>query len=267
MERRATFSRLAYLPPIQRIETSRLLKLLNSTSRAPPVTMSSQLLRLWLDEWLNSGYKDGIDRPRERNLKNCCGALMGANLLNGWILDRNEKGDGLWLRFDANYDLANAGDLKDAKEELDFAQHVLRRFFLTPDLPFKLARCRWEGCAAYFILYQTNRVYTRGTLCVRCRRRAKSLDDKQSMEALREDAQDKLRKRAAAKFARQILKEKDLAISKRLKERIVADLNNHISRSPKLRMVKPNGLTTKWVTLAANWNPIRELSKKRLVNG
>jgi hypothetical protein len=237
---------------------------------ATPLPTTQELLRGWVDEWLDSGKNNyGGEDPRERNFKKDSGVGLAAYEFSkqGKIrLLPDSSSLALWL---AESDKEPTGHfyplIGSPPQSAEYAKEKLV-FFLLSDLRFKLAKCRKDSCGKYFVLKHWNRLYKRGTVCESCQR-SRSLESAVNATAeSRRKAGNTLHQLAAKKFIRQILVAPDWPIDGKLKERIVLYLNSEIKRTDSLKAIYRDGITGRWLANAKNWNPIvseaRKLNRK-----
>jgi hypothetical protein len=228
-----------------------------------PLPSTPEVLRGWIDEWLDSGRgKDGVEDPRDRNFKQAEGVALAAyefSKRGKILLLTDSNGLAPWI---SKYESELTGTLRPllGVRNEDYAREQLV-FFLLSDLRFKLAKCRKEGCGTYFLLKHWNRQYKRGTLCDSCKRsRSKESAIKATAE-VRDHAKAQLHDFAAKKFAKQILRTPDWHKQKALKNAISKFLCAKIERSELLRTVYKSGVTGKWVSRSENWNAIDTAAK------
>ena len=234
---------------------------LHSPTTQEPTTQ--ELLRGWVDEWLDSGRgRDGVEDPRERNFKKADGAALAAfkfSMHGKLLLLTDSNSLTPWI---SKYEGEPTGTLRPlgGPRNEDYAREQLV-FFLLSELRFKLAKCRKEHCGTYFLLKHWNRQYKRGTLCDSCKR-SRSLESAvKATEKVRGDAAGDLHKFAAMKYAKQISGTPDWHTQKALKNAIASFLNAKIERSESLRAVYKRGITGKWVARSENWNGIETALK------
>lgn len=229
-----------------------------------PLPTTQELLRGWVDEWLDSGKGNkGVEDPRDRTLEKAAAAALAAREYSkqGKILllpDANSLV--LWLE---KHDKEPTGSLYSPHRpprSIEYAREQLV-FFLLSDVRFRLAKCRKEYCGTYFLLKHWNRQYKGGTLCDLCKRSRSEESAIRATADVRNWAKAQLHDFAAKKFAKQIRNTPRWHQQKELKDRIAGFLNAKIERSESLGAVYKRGITGKWVTRSENWNGIEAALK------
>jgi hypothetical protein len=261
---------------IQSLDLDKFLALLNrrdpARKRLPsqepddidykPHATTQELLRGWVDEWLDSGKDDsGVEDPRERNFGKARGTASAAREPRNFRLVGSGNSLSPW--FDT-YDKEPTGSLYpligQPPRSTEYAREQLV-FFLLSDVRFRLAKCRREHCGTYFLLKHWNRQYKRGTLCDSCKRSRSEESAIKATAQVRDDAKAELHNLAARKFAKQIRSTSRWHQQKELKDRIADFLNAKIERSDSLGAVYKKGITGKWVARSENWNGIETTLK------
>jgi hypothetical protein len=226
-----------------------------------PTPTTQELLRGWVDEWLDSGRDDsGVEDPRERNFGKARSTASAAHEPKNFRLVG--RGNSLSPWFDT-YDQEPTGSLYprigQPPRSTEYAREQLV-FFLLSDVRFRLAKCRKEHCGTYFLLKHWNRQYKRGTLCDSCKRSRSEESAIKATAEVRKDAALQLHRLTAKKFAKQIRRTPSWHQQKELKDRIAGFLNAKIERSA-LGVVYKRGITGKWVARSENWNGIETALK------
>jgi hypothetical protein len=266
-------ARLEPLKLVQALEIDEFLEFLNR--KAPPrkflVTTepgdipptTQEILRGWVDEWLDSAKDEhGGEDPQKRSFDKANGPALAA-------LEYSEQGrfhlvaSGNSLRpwFDTfeREPTTPYRALLGPRPDLYAKQQLV--FFLLSDVRFRLAKCRKEHCGTYFLLKHWNRHYAGGTLCDSCKRSRSEQSAIKATAEVRELAKAQLHYLAATKFAKQIRSSPDWHQQKELKVRLANFLNTRIERSDALRAVYRDGITAKWVSRFENWNAIETAAK------
>jgi hypothetical protein len=239
-----------------------------------PQSRISDILRMWVDEWLDSAKaKDGAEDPRERTLEKAEGAAVAAynysrrgkirffptqGGLAIWLEDKNRK----FTKPMTTFHIDNVRPLAVTDEEIAEGELV---FFLLSELRFRLAKCRADGCGCYFIMKKWRQRYFNGTKCA-VHQRSASLDSaKKATSIARINAPHKLFQLGAKKFARQIRSNPDWHRKPELKASIAAYLDGQVRRSEELTAVyitgARNGITGKWLARKGNWQGIEKALK------
>lgn len=132
-----------------------------------------------------------------------------------------------------------------------FAEEEATRLFLTAlmsDWRQRVAKCRNESCATYFLLKKVNFIYETGTYCRACNRKrslgAAAVGTKKKREIYRHELQ-LAAARAAWRF--NILDEK-WHQSSRARNRMVNAVNQELKRSPNYRVLGLEVVTNKWIS-------------------
>jgi hypothetical protein len=228
----------------------------------PPI---SEILREWVDEWLDSGRTlDGVERPVGRQFRE-----DGRIRLVVFEYSKRNRisllgtSEGLKLWFDPYGERKGRPFILGVRNE-DIAREKLV-FFLLSDLRFKLAKCRQDGCGKYFALKHWKRTYKRGTFCSDCQRARSQESALKATAGDRTDAGWMLCHLAAKKFARQIEKSPDWHKSPPLRASVLKYLNARIERVNLLKAVylsgPRQGITGKWLSRASNWKAIESIAK------
>lgn len=230
-----------------------------------PRPTTQELLRGWVDEWLDSGMdNNGVEDPRERSFDKARDPALAAheyceqrkfhlvasgNSLRPWFTEYDKEPTG------GLYPLIGS-----PPRSIEYAREQLV-FFLLSNIRFRLAKCRKEGCGTYFLLKHWNRLYKRGTLCDSCKRSRSEESAIKATAEVRDHAKAQLHDFAAKKFAKQIDSTPDWHRQKALKNTIAKFLSAKIERSESLRAAYKSGVTGKWVSRSENWNAIDTAAK------
>lgn len=219
-----------------------------------PVLMNAQL-RLYVDQWLDTGVKDGVEDPRTRDLTkapDACYAVRAFTSKRSFSL--HPASDGLYLEFPSERE--SRGIAIDSG--LDQANRLFS-LFLMCDWRLKLAKCK--RCGVYFELKQCNREYPRGAACPGCARVRSAVLS--TFEA-RKQAESELYHLIARRFGKHIAEQPNWHRDVKLRTKIVDSLNRRIAKRNKLASVYERGLTDKWLSWAKNRDGIEEAVKGKV---
>ena len=270
------------LKPIQSLKIDKFLALLNHVEMKPAYIASrlqqlsalprivnytrlpstGEVLRTWIDEWVDSGKTNNGDEPRTRSLekaKNAANAAYEFSKRGRILLLPDGNSLGLWI---ATYDpepISTLRPLVGPRPEDYAREHLV--FFLLSELRYRLAKCRSKDCGKYFLLTHTNRLYKRGTLCESCQRRRSQDSAKASTANERKDLRLALHIEAARRFGKQIRANAYWYENDAIKTKITGVLNAKFGEKVPFRTAYPNGITGKWLANAKNWKPIEEAAK------
>jgi|GEM_PF-4577100 len=273
---------LESMRPIQTLNVDKLLSLLNKKEAKPVLVPASgqplnsiprivnyttlpstgEVLRSWIDEWLDSGLTNNGDEPRTRNLDKAEGATLAAyefSKRGRIVLLPHGDSLGIWIPM---YGPEPTSTLRPSSGPLpeDYAREHLV-FFLLSELRFKLAKCRKIDCGKYFLLTHTNRLYKRGTLCSECGRSRSLESAKDATAAARKSLRAELWLRAAKRFSKRITGDLHWYRDDGLKQTMSAYLNSSFGDSEPFNAAYPNGITGKWIANPKNWKPITKAAK------
>ncbi len=235
----------------------------------PDTAMSAaELLRRWVDEWLDSGRDGkGEETPQSRSLAEAPNAALAAFSYStkGRMRLVAESGGKLGLWFEVYVSTSDSRKTASVPGPEDFAQQKLV-FFLLSDLRNKLAKCRAESCGRYFVLKHSNRRYAKGTLCDECKR-ADSLRGAATITTSnRQEAQKSLYQFAGKKYTKSILADPRWHQNPRIRFQMIRYLNSRIERSEDLRSIywsgSRKGLSGKWLAWSKNWQAIQAAARK-----
>lgn len=163
----------------------------------------AQLLRRYLDEWLDTGFKDEIEQPSERKLLDTksAGAAVQTYCANNppLVLAADE---GLFALFGGPR--IKRGFKPDAEGNMmpqvddplaDAAEEAARLFTLLMDVPWRDRVYKCRRCGEYgYLSRKPLLVYKRGIHCAKCRNKATA---EASSEQTRKDQKDERLKLAA----------------------------------------------------------------------
>ena len=222
-----------------------------------PVLMNAQL-RMYVDEWLDTGVARGVEDPRRRDLTkapNACWAVRHFAAQQKSLIEPAR--DGLYLRFPDVGQNTGLRGFRGPSEAIDNA-NLLFSSFLLCEWRHKLAKCR--ECREYFELSHCNRAYKRGIACPACARtRSASL----SIAKARKQAEARLHALVATRFKKRILANQNWHRDQTIRSVIISFLNKQISGTGGLQSVYPRGLTSKWLSWDKNRTSIERLVQHR----
>jgi hypothetical protein len=264
---------------IQSVRVDELLALLNRKVPKPFVTAAQspddapriaytqspstpEILRVWIDEWLDSGRTKNGDDPQTRNIekaKQAADAAYEFSKRGRIVLLPDGKSLGLWI---AKYDPEPVSTLRPlvGPRPEDYAREHLV-FFLLSDLRFRLAKCRNEHCGKYFLLTRTNQLYKRGTLCSTCGRGRSQESAKDATATARKVLRGELWASVAKRFSKQIAGNVSWYQDDALKKDIAAYLNSTFADSEPFKTAYKSGISGKWIANVKNWKPITKAAK------
>lgn len=274
---------LELVKPIQSVKVDALLALLNrkvpkpvqvpgsmqplaSTGVEPikfeTIRSTHEVLKLWIDEWLDTGRSEYGEDPRTRSIQTAENVMLAVYEFckrGRAILMPEGNSLGLWL---VKYDPEPKSTLRPAfgPRPEDYAREHLV-FFLLSELRFTLAKCRGEHCDTYFLLKHKNRLYKRGTFCDSCQRHRSQRSARQATVREREDVKLTLHRGVARRFGKDIRRNPLWHRDEGLKEKISLFLNTRFGEKELVRAAYPKGITGKWVANKKNWDPIERAAK------
>jgi hypothetical protein len=221
-----------------------------------PVLMNAQL-RMYVDEWLDTGVKNGVEDPRTRDLTqapHACWAVRSFSSKRTFYLEPGP--DGLYLQFPNE-----SGERVIAspnEQPIDQANRLFS-LFLMCDWRLKLAKCR--RCGDYFELKQCNRSYKRGIACPGCARVRSAV---LSTSKARKNAETALYCLVARRFGRRIGRTPNWYRDPRLRAEIIEFVNERIRNSNSLVSVYRKRLTGKWLSWFKNRDGIEKALKRKV---
>ena len=252
-------------PFVQTLDVDPFLDFLNGNEPGvPPVGLKStgnptegEILRGWIDEWLDTGKGEDGEDPRRRDFKRAAnvGEAVHKYSTRGKIRLLGVGGSlHLWIE---EYETPRKFGLRPllAPPNESYASEQLV-FFLLSDVRFKLAKCRTEECGTYFLLNHWKRLYKQGTFCDTCQRRRSHESAKRATAQEREEIRYALHEAAAKRFRKEITANPLWYSSEALKKRVAAFLNTKFLEEESFWAAYPKGVTGKWVANAKNWEPI-----------
>jgi hypothetical protein len=213
-----------------------------------------RLLRAYVDLWLATGLKKGVDTPGSRRpvleISRIVERVVTANrvlpvaLKDGYSLTivvvqppslRSKPAHNRWIVHQA--------------AERCFVE------MLMGDSRLKIAKCSSPGCSTYFQLGKWNQPYEHGTRCSTCKQTREQDAIQKRVEANRLQAKQAIYAFAAERFARHIVPGKEWYRDATLKGKIASALNTHFRRDPHFKALYPRGITGKWVEAGRtkNW--------------
>jgi hypothetical protein len=268
--------RLGPLNLIQRLDEREFITLLNDrkSTNAPLdgvlprmaiVLPVSEILREWVDEWIDTGRDpNGAESPAERHFNDdskVSSVVYDYSKRNRISLLGISNTIELWF---SPYETHNGRPRILGVRNEDIAREKLV-FFLLSEFRFKLAKCRRDGCGKYFALKHWKRTYKRGTLCSECQRTRSQESASKATSEERIQAGWMLCQLAAKRFSKQIQKSPDWHKEAPLRASLLKYLNTRIERVDLLRAVylsgPRRGITGKWLSRASNWKAIESIVK------
>jgi hypothetical protein len=220
-------------------------------SRGVAVLYNAQL-RMYVDEWLDTGVRGRVEDPSTRDLTKAPRACWAVQEFAGeqrtWLIPHK---DGLHLSLEPG-----------SVDDLARANRIFS-LFLLDDWRFKLAKCRRPACSCYFELNHRNRVYKRGTVCPGCTR-IRSLESAlRGTYKARKQAGRELYGLVDKRFGSRIANRPGWNRDAKLRREIIAFLNEQIGKSEGLRSVYPRGITGKWLSWDKNRRGIQSATSHR----
>jgi hypothetical protein len=214
-------------------------------------------LRMYVDEWLDTGVEQGTEDPRRRDLTaapNACWAVRRFADKQKFRLE--PISDGLCLQFPSEGKVRGIADPDDSA--MDQANRLFSLFLLC-DWRQRLAKCR--RCGDYFELKHWKRLYKRGIACPGCARVRSAV---LSTSKARENAETALYRLVARRFGRRIAKTPNWYRDPRLRAEIIEFVNERIVNSNSLASVYRKRLTGKWLSWFKNRDGIEKALKGKV---
>lgn len=206
-----------------------------------------RLLREYVDLWLETGYRKGVNTPAARHPTAEIGQIVEDVVATNRVLPAARK-DGYAMAIVAS-PAPLRGRSKALRDEA-LARAAAQTVFvamLMSDARLKIAKCVREGCGLYFRLGKWNHLYGQGTRCLACRAGEERGAKQGRVEANRAQAKRALYAYAAQRFARRIVPGRRWYRNPALKAEIAAALNQHFQQDPLFQTLYPRALTGKWV--------------------
>ncbi len=214
-------------------------------------------LRLYVDEWLQTGLTEGLENPSSRDLLKAPNACAAVRRFGEKAVQLAPSGKGLQLRFPI---VQGGHSIRPPEAAIDAPDRLFSLFMLC-DWRMRLAKCRRAGCGRYFELKHWNREYKRGTVCPQCQR-LRSLESAiSSTSKARKAGEAELYRMAARHFKKKLLTTTEWYRDQRFKARIVSFLNEQIKRSDTLKRAYPREITCKWLSWSKNRNAIEKAAR------
>ena len=221
-----------------------------------------QMLRGYMNEWLDSGFKADVETPNSRSLPADGTAYRVVRKFlseNPPILNMPPNGGVFWIFTMSEYPTSGRDDIYATA-----TREAARLFteFMDSELRWNLAWCR--RCDRYYIRKKVLLVYKRGAFC----RDHQSADGAQRRTKVkREAARDFLHQITAKQFGRRIVKDSTWHKDKTLKKEIADFLKKRINSVQEildrvsLHSVYENGVTEKWVSNKKNYTAIQRMAE------
>lgn len=229
------------------------------------------------DQWIDSGRgPDGFESPGSRFLNRAPEGYSEAlfDVMSRWLA-RNPPTTGFlstglpvtyWeappLPTDSLALLALIRGIKTPLIEAARSHAIfwLREILGMLDWRARIARC--SRCGVYYRLSHPKRTYKGGTRCAKCQRIHSLESAKRATYNDRRYAERCLWSLAGKRFARRIARTPEWQKDRKLKESIVAFLQERIDQTPKLKTQYPLGITLKWLGWTKNQTPIETEARK-----
>lgn len=222
-----------------------------------------QMLRGYMNEWLDSGFKADVETPSSRSLPIDGTAYRVVRKFlreNPPTLNMPTNGGVFGIFTMSSYPTSGIDDICATA-----TREAARLFteFMDSELRWSLALCR--KCDRYYIRKKVNSIYKRGAFC----RDHQSTDGAQRRtKEKRESAKDSLYQMAANQFGRRIVNDSTWHTDKTLKIEIAGFLKKKIDSGQKildnvpLHSIYRRGLTEKWVSNAKNYIAIQRIAEE-----
>jgi hypothetical protein len=205
-----------------------------------------RLLRAYVDLWLATGRKKGVETPGLRRPVPEISHIVERVITANRVLPVALK-DGYSLTIVAVQPPGRRS--KSAQDQWIVHQAAERCFvdMLMSDSRLKIAKCSGPACGMYFRLGKWNQPYDHGTRCPACKQTQEQDAIQKRVEANRLQAKQAIYAFVAQRFARHIVPGKEWYRDAELKSRIARALNIHFLRDPLFKALYPGGITGKWV--------------------
>jgi hypothetical protein len=219
-----------------------------------------RLLRGYVDLWLATGCKAGVDTPGTRHPTTEISRIVEDVVIANRVLPATMK-DGYAMVLTASPRPVTRGS-KASRDEA-FARNAAQVMFvamLMSDERLKIAKCVGQGCGTYFQLGKWNQRYEHGTRCPICREGQERGDKQGRVEANRAQAKRALYAYVAQRFARRIVPGRPWYLNTGLKAEVATAINNRFEGDLLVRALYPKALTSKWLVAGRagtkNWQLI-----------
>ena len=230
-------------------------------------------LRMYVDEWLDTGVTNGIEEPRSRDLTNAPHAFEAIQRFAGkQRLKLEVTRDGFLVRVPQYWSASNSGEnaatviARDEWTAEDRADRILTLFWLS-GWQLQLAKCRRADCGRYFWLNHWNRKFKRGILCPDCTRVLSLESAVLATAKTRKEAENELYRLAAKQFSKRISKEPNWHKDPKLRAAIIGFLNDRIKEGRSLSSTYPHGITGKWLSWSKNRRGIEKTANRETAKG
>lgn len=205
-----------------------------------------RLLRGYVDLWLATGWKKGVDTPGSRRPVPEVSEIVERVITANRVLPVALK-DGYSLSIVAVQPPRRRS--KSAQDQWIVQQAAERCFvdMLMSDWRLKIAKCCDPACSMYFRLGKWNQPYEHGTRCANCKQTREQDAIQKRVEANRLQAKQAIYAFVAARFARYIVPGEEWYRDAELKRKMASALNAHFRGDPLFKTLYPGGITGKWV--------------------
>jgi hypothetical protein len=205
-----------------------------------------RLLREYIDLWLATGRRKGVDTPAARRPVPEISQIVERVITANRVLPTALK-DGYSLAIVAvQPPLRRSRAAQDASIAARSAERCFVDMVMS-DWRLKIARCSDASCGMYFRLGKWNHSYEKGTRCPNCKQTQEQDAIQKRVEAGRLRAKQAIYAFVATRFARHIVPGTAWYRDASLKTRIANALNTHFRGDPLFRSLYPHGITGKWV--------------------
>jgi hypothetical protein len=204
------------------------------------------LLRTYVDLWLATGRRKGVDTPGSRRPVPEISHIVERVITANRVLPVALK-DGYSLAIVA---VQPPGRRSKSTPDKWIVKQAAERCFvdmLMSDSRLKIAKCSDPVCGRYFRLGKWNQPYEHGTRCPECKQTQEQNAIQKRVEANRLQVKQAIYVFVARRFARHIVPGKEWYRDADLKRRIASALNTHFLGDPRFKAVYPSGITGKWV--------------------
>jgi hypothetical protein len=225
-----------------------------------------RLLRGYVDLWLATGRRKGVDTPASRRPVPEISQIVERVVTANRVLPTALK-DGYSLAVVAvQPSLRRSRAVQDASIATRSAERCFVDMLMS-EWRLKIAKCPDASCGIYFRLGRWNQPYDKGTLCPNCKQTQQQDAIQKRVEARRLRAKQAIYAFVATRFARHIAPGRAWYRDVSLKARIANALNTHFRSDPLFRTLYPRGITGKWVeagrSRTKNWLCIERARRGR----
>jgi hypothetical protein len=225
-----------------------------------------RVLRGYVDLWLATGQKKGVDTPGARRPVPEISHIVERVVIASRVLPAAFK-DGYSLTIVA---VDSPWRPSRAAQDKWIVERSAERCFvdmLMSDFRLKIAKCAGQACGIYFRLGKWNQRYDQGTRCPNCKQTQEQDAIQKRVEANRLQAKQAIHAFVAKRFARHIVPGKEWYRDAPLKRKIASAINAHFRGDPLFKALYPVGITGKWVeagrSRTKNWLCIERAMQAR----